>query len=133
ALALLAERLALVGDPAWASRWTAAAARAEAAIDRALGPEAPLSEPMVARLVARQRPPDGRLVVAASMPMRDVEWFGGVAAVAHANRGANGIDGVLATALGTALATGAPTLALVGDIAFVHDSGTLTGLAARDA
>jgi len=129
----LAGQLVGVGDPAWASRWTDAAARAEAAIDRALGAEAPLSEPMVARVVARQRPADGRLVVAASMPMRDLEWFGGRAAVAHANRGANGIDGVLATALGTALATGAPTLALVGDIAFVHDSGTLTGLAARRA
>ena len=88
---------------------------------------------MVARLVARRRPADGRLVVAASMPMRDLEWFGGAGAVAHANRGANGIDGVVATALGTALSSGAPTVALVGDIAFVHDSGALTGLAARDA
>ena len=133
ALAGLAAPLAGVGDPAWAARWAAAAARAEGAIDRALGPEAPLSEPMVARLVARHRPAGGRLVVAASMPMRDLEWFGGVAAVAHANRGANGIDGVVSTALGTALASGAPTLVLVGDIAFVHDSGALTGLAARDA
>ena len=129
----LAAPLAGVGDPAWAARWSAAAARAEDAIDRALGPEALLCEPMVARLVARHRPTEGRLVVAASMPMRDLEWFGGVAAVAHANRGANGIDGVVSTALGAALASGAPTLVLVGDIAFVHDGGALTGLAARDA
>ena len=54
--------------------------------------------------------PAAALVVAASMPMRDLEWFGGVAAVAHANRGANGIDGVVSTALGAALATGAPTI-----------------------
>ena len=47
------------GDPAWAARWSAAADRAEAAIDRALGPEAPLSEPAVARLVARHRPAGG--------------------------------------------------------------------------
>jgi 2-succinyl-5-enolpyruvyl-6-hydroxy-3-cyclohexene-1-carboxylate synthase len=133
ALVPLAELLAGIGDSAWAARWTDAADRAEAAIDRALGPEAPLSEPMVARLVARLRPADGRLVVAASMPMRDLEWFGGAGAVAHANRGANGIDGVVATALGTALSSGAPTVALVGDIAFVHDSGALTGLAARHA
>jgi 2-succinyl-5-enolpyruvyl-6-hydroxy-3-cyclohexene-1-carboxylate synthase len=83
--------------------------------------------------VARHRPDAGRLVVAASMPMRDLEWFGGVTAVAHANRGANGIDGVVSTALGSALATGAPTVVVVGDIAFVHDSGALTGLASRGA
>ncbi len=67
------------------------------------------------------------------MPMRDVEWFGGPTAVAHANRGANGIDGVVSTALGIALDTDDPTVVLVGDIAFVHDSGALTGLAARRA
>jgi 2-succinyl-5-enolpyruvyl-6-hydroxy-3-cyclohexene-1-carboxylate synthase len=133
ALTALAEQLGGVGDRAWASRWSTAAATAEHAIDGILGPEARLSEPLVARLVARHRPPEGRVVVAASMPMRDLEWFGGATAVAHANRGANGIDGVMSTALGIALASGAPTLVVVGDIAFVHDSGALTGVTARDA
>jgi 2-succinyl-5-enolpyruvyl-6-hydroxy-3-cyclohexene-1-carboxylate synthase len=132
-LPILARALVGVGEASWAARWHAAAERAEGAIDRALGPEAPLSEPAVARLVAAARPSGGHLVVAASMPMRDVEWFGGPGAVAHANRGANGIDGVVSTALGVALGAAAPTLVLVGDIAFVHDSGALTGLAARDA
>ena len=66
------------------------------------------------------------------MPVRDLEWFGGPLARAHANRGANGIDGVVSTALGVAL-DGPPTIALVGDIAFVHDSGALTALQARRA
>src|SRR5690606_18402012 len=67
-----------------------------------------------------------------SMPVRDLEWYGGPAAVAHANRGANGIDGVLSTALGVALG-GSTTVALVGDVAFVHDAGALTAPSRRRA
>jgi 2-succinyl-5-enolpyruvyl-6-hydroxy-3-cyclohexene-1-carboxylate synthase len=64
------------------------------------------------------------------MPVRDLEWFGGSNARAHANRGANGIDGVVSTGLGIALG-GASTVVLVGDLAFVHDSSALVGLADR--
>ena len=47
------------------------------------------------------------------------------------NRGANGIDGVVSTAVGAAL-TGAPTALLIGDVAFLHDTNGLLGLMARD-
>jgi 2-succinyl-5-enolpyruvyl-6-hydroxy-3-cyclohexene-1-carboxylate synthase len=129
----LGEHLRDAGDPSWWSRWRESDDQAEAAIDRALRPEAPLSEPSVARLIARHRPVAAEVVVAASMPMRDLEWFGGPAAQAHANRGANGIDGVVSTALGVALRSSAPTIVLIGDIAFVHDAGALTALAGRGA
>ncbi len=118
-------------DTPWMARWRHANDRAEAALEEALS-GGPLSEPAVARLVAGHLADDAELVVASSMPVRDLEWFGGAAARAHANRGANGIDGVVSTALGRALA-GRPTVALVGDIAFVHDSNALTALTTRSA
>jgi 2-succinyl-5-enolpyruvyl-6-hydroxy-3-cyclohexene-1-carboxylate synthase len=114
----------------WAARWRHANQRAEPAIAASLA-EGAFGEPAVARTVAAWLPADAELVVASSMPVRDIEWFGGPTARAHANRGANGIDGVLSTALGRALA-GRTTVALVGDIAFVHDSNALAGVTARD-
>ena len=118
-------------DTPWLARWRHANERAEEALAAAID-EAPLSEPGVARAVASALPDDAELVVASSMPVRDLEWFGGSAARAHANRGANGIDGVVSTALGRALA-GRPTVVLVGDIAFAHDSNALVALATRGA
>ncbi len=119
------------GRTPWMARWRTANDAAEAAIASALE-EAPLSEPGVARAIAEALPADVGLVVASSMPVRDLEWFGGPAARAHANRGANGIDGVMSTALGRAL-SGTPTVVLVGDIAFVHDSNALVAVKDRGA
>lgn len=129
--------LAATASPAadsgkWRTAWLDASERAEQAIAKALAAETDLSEPGVARTVAERLPDGGSLVVASSMPVRDLEWFGGPSARAHANRGANGIDGVISTALGVALA-GQTTVALVGDIAFLHDSGALTALRHREA
>ena len=66
------------------------------------------------------------IVVASSMPVRDLEWFG--KAVSHpvrvlSNRGANGIDGVASTTFGVAAGTaeGAVTVGILGDLAFLHD------------
>ena len=67
------------------------------------------------------------------MPVRDVEWFGAarddIAVIS--NRGANGIDGTIATAIGVAQ-TGRPTICLTGDVAMLHDSTSLAGLAQRN-
>ncbi|HEY3811182.1 MAG TPA: 2-succinyl-5-enolpyruvyl-6-hydroxy-3-cyclohexene-1-carboxylic-acid synthase, partial [Acidimicrobiales bacterium] len=105
------------GSPSsWARQWAEAEAVAQKALDGELDGigAAALSEPAVARAVVAGVPEGGVLVAASSMPVRDVEWYG--APRRHlrvlSNRGANGIDGVIATAVGAALGSGAPTVAL---------------------
>jgi 2-succinyl-5-enolpyruvyl-6-hydroxy-3-cyclohexene-1-carboxylate synthase len=77
-------------------------------------------------------PAGGTLVVSSSMPVRDLEWFAPARddVSVLANRGANGIDGVTSTAVGAAL-TWTPTVLLIGDVAFLHDTNALLGLARR--
>ncbi len=119
-------------DPApddWLASWQEAEAAAEQALDDAVEDG---TEPAIARAVVRDLGPEHTLVVASSMPVRDVEWFAAPSpARILANRGANGIDGVISTAVGVALA-GGPTVALVGDLAFLHDTNALLGLAGRE-
>ena len=87
----------------------------------------------MARDVLAALPDGANLVVSSSMPVRDVEWYGaprdGVRVLA--NRGANGIDGVVSTAVGVALGSASPTVLLIGDVAFLHDANGLLGAAAR--
>jgi len=114
----------------WLGAWREADDAAQAVLDAEL--VGAVDDPTVARTVLGSLSAGSDLVVASSMPVRDVEWFGGTTeARVLANRGANGIDGVVSTALGVALA-GRPTVALVGDLAFLHDTNALLGAADRD-
>jgi 2-succinyl-5-enolpyruvyl-6-hydroxy-3-cyclohexene-1-carboxylate synthase len=126
------EQLATAGhrpvDHGWAARWAAADAAAQAAIDGVLAGADPLTEPGVARLLPGAVPEGTKLLVSSSMPVRDVEWYAPALErppAVFANRGANGIDGVCSTALGLAAAGGGPVVALVGDLAFLHDVSAL--------
>ena len=119
-------------DPEWLSTWRTADDAAEEAI--AVGTQGrALSEPGVARAVVSSVPEGGALVVSSSMPVRDVEWFSAprTGLTVHVNRGANGIDGVVSTAVGVALA-GRPTALLIGDVALLHDTNGLLGVDRRD-
>ncbi|MEY2583247.1 MAG: 2-succinyl-5-enolpyruvyl-6-hydroxy-3-cyclohexene-carboxylate synthase, partial [Ilumatobacteraceae bacterium] len=117
----------------WSAEWLEADRLAQAALSAQLDEEKTLSEPGVASAVSRAIRSGGHLVVASSMPVRDVEWFGTPRAdiTVHANRGANGIDGVIATAIGVAIGSAAPTAALLGDVAFCHDMSSFTALHSR--
>ena len=120
-------------EEGWADRWARAEAGAQAAFDEVLAGHDEVTEPGTARAVLAALDEGTTLVVSSSMPVRDLEWYGrprrGVQVLA--NRGANGIDGVVSTAVGVALATGAPTACLVGDVALLHDANALLGAAGR--
>ena len=119
--------LAARGDKVWLAEWVTADVRAAAAIDAALdGPESK-SEPELARQLTSAMGMDSTLFVAASMPVRDLESFGNLRGGPRvfANRGANGIDGTVATAAGHAVATSRATGLLLGDVTFAYDVSSL--------
>ncbi len=113
----------------WAASWRRAEVRAREVLAGALAEGAVTSEPLLAHALGAAVPAGTPLVVSSSMPVRDVESFAlprpGFPTVL-ANRGANGIDGVVSTALGVARAAGS-AVALVGDLAFLHDLTALVG------
>lgn len=131
-------------DTTWLDRWTCAGRAVADAVDAAarLGastPDGPVTAPQAVRLLADALTPDDVLVVGSSNPVRDLElvhrWHEPPALLA--NRGLAGIDGLVATATGVALAVRAraadrgsgvrPVRALVGDVTFLHDVGGLLG------
>ncbi|MFP5342532.1 MAG: 2-succinyl-5-enolpyruvyl-6-hydroxy-3-cyclohexene-1-carboxylic-acid synthase [Candidatus Limnocylindria bacterium] len=128
----LAARLARIGperDPAWRAAWLAADAAADAVMTRW---QARLDEPFEGAPFARlpEAVPAGGAIVWAgnSMPVRDLDgWLPSTdrSIIPYSNRGANGIDGVVSTALGSAAVADRPVLLVVGDVSFLHDLGAL--------
>ncbi len=127
-------RRAASGEPGaepWSATWTAAGERVEEAIRREIENSPELSdnnEPGVWPALAANLREGDQVMAASSMPVRDQEAFlpSGRARVRFlANRGANGIDGLISTAAGAAAASGARTWAVLGDLAFAHDLGGL--------
>jgi 2-succinyl-5-enolpyruvyl-6-hydroxy-3-cyclohexene-1-carboxylate synthase len=123
----------------WLGRWRAADRAAAEAIAAQFGERAPAGlgeewfEGRVFWELAALLPEGSLQFTASSMPVRDLDAFTPLTAtrVRHlANRGANGIDGTLSSALGAAAAhvegaPGAPTVLVTGDLAFHHDANGL--------
>ena len=83
-----------------------------------------MSEPGLARHLARLLPAGFPLMLAASSPVRDwLIWSGssGADRPCFSFRGASGIDGTLSLAMGLSLALG-PMVLVTGDLALLHDS-----------
>ncbi len=127
----VAEHGIRVADESWRAGWVDAEHRARSAVDALVDTWDEPFEGRVARDVVATVPSDGSLVVASSMPVRDVEAFARPRSGLRflANRGANGIDGFVSTVLGVAAADpeGAPTVALLGDLCLLHDANGLVG------
>lgn len=118
-------------EPTWLRSWMNAEQAANDVV--AEWAHSRWSEPSVSRILSTVAASDSQIVVSSSMPVRDLEWFGGACdARVHSNRGANGIDGVVSTAVGVALATRQTTFLLIGDVAMLHDTNGLIALSSRD-
>jgi 2-succinyl-5-enolpyruvyl-6-hydroxy-3-cyclohexene-1-carboxylate synthase len=122
----LANLARVTPDPAWLQGWREADATAAAAIGQTLGDA--LSEPRVAAELGAILPPEAIVFVASSMPVRDVETFWPAREDPPrvlSNRGANGIDGTIASAYGAAATRQGPVVLLIGDVATAYDLGGL--------
>ena len=124
------------GEDSFRQSWTDAAAIRDQLLQDQLADVSgvsQLSEPAIAFHLSRRCPLDHGLFIGNSMPIRDMDWFG-VAATnlprsIAANRGASGIDGLLATAVGYANGLRMPTTVLLGDLSALHDLNSLALIA----
>lgn len=117
-------------DPEWLRRCADAHARVTAVVQEQLTAHPLTTGLHVAAAVAAAVRPGDQLVLGASNPVRDAALVGlSTAGVAvRSNRGVAGIDGTVSTAIGAALTHPGRTIALLGDLTFVHDaSGLLVG------
>ncbi|WP_224366520.1 2-succinyl-5-enolpyruvyl-6-hydroxy-3-cyclohexene-1-carboxylic-acid synthase [Hyalangium versicolor] len=116
------------GLGSWAQGFLRAEGLIRNVLEAAFAEDVSLTEPRIAREVVAALPSGANLFVSSSMPIRDVDAFAPGSAMplrVLANRGANGIDGIISSALGMAAASGRPTVLLTGDLAFLHDVGGL--------
>ena len=131
----LAARLDDLAEPGWTEAWLTADRAAKAAMDAWL---AGLDEPFEGcpwPALAEALPDGAVLWAGSSMPVRDMDsWLPSTdrALTVRSNRGANGIDGVVSTALGSAAVAAGPVALVIGDMSFLHDLNALLAAKLHD-
>lgn len=119
-------------DAGWIELLRAADAGARSALRERLDSSDELFEGKAVRAFTALLPEGTPLFVSSSMPIRDIETFVDTAprdVELFFNRGVNGIDGILSTALGVAAARGVRCALIVGDVATLHNLNALCGAA----
>ncbi|MCC5657621.1 2-succinyl-5-enolpyruvyl-6-hydroxy-3-cyclohexene-1-carboxylic-acid synthase [Nostoc sp. XA010] len=119
-----AEEINLSFSSDYLQQWCDAETKARLVVDQTMGKIDEIIESKAAWLISQILPPGTPLFIANSMPVRDVEYFwkpNNLGVRSHFNRGANGIDGTLSTALGIAHRQQSSVM-LTGDLALLHDT-----------
>jgi 2-succinyl-5-enolpyruvyl-6-hydroxy-3-cyclohexene-1-carboxylate synthase len=122
----IAESITSSPDDEWLRLWQTVNGATKDAL-ASVRDEAELSEGKLFALLADMMPLESTLFVGNSMPIRDLDTFflnNGKGIKTIANRGANGIDGVVSTALGVSTVSKNTVLA-IGDLSFFHDMNGL--------
>ncbi|GAB4327673.1 MAG: 2-succinyl-5-enolpyruvyl-6-hydroxy-3-cyclohexene-1-carboxylic-acid synthase [Candidatus Zixiibacteriota bacterium] len=133
----LVERFSGVGSSQtdYASVWSAAEHRLREILHKQFEDEQTLFDGAVVADVFARAPSDSLIMLGNSLPIRLADTY-----AAHRsanvrvifNRGANGIDGVVSTAMGAAAASRRRVVLIIGDVSFMHDYGGLYPLLQRD-
>lgn len=125
-------RLSLIELPIcgneWVKLWSSAEKSVEKKLELAFSEQNDFFEGKLVRQLSKNLPEHSYLQVSNSMPIRDLEWFWYAKEKKRkifGNRGVNGIDGTLGTALGLAHLSDSPAFLLTGELAFLHDSNAL--------
>lgn len=116
------------GEDSWLYAFRKGSMRVQEVVQRFVDDQEALNEIAVAQLVSRHLHEGSTLFLGNSMPVRDMDMFGfagGPEVRVGANRGASGIDGSIATAVGWANGAGKPVTAIIGDLAALHDLNSL--------
>ena len=121
-----ARHWAAMGSSEWLTQWSTRGRRISNACNEVLSSWRSITEAHVASIVGAHTPSSSAIVVSSSMPVRDLDMFTpvGRSGLVLSNRGINGIDGVISTAIGVARSfPDERTVAYVGDVAALHDVG----------
>ena len=120
----------------FSNQWETATHHRNTILKHHLDQTSRFSEPAIAYFLSKNCPSSNGLFIGNSMVIRDMDWFRASASndprSVVANRGASGIDGLIATAAGYCSGLGQPTTVVLGDLSALHDLNSLSLVANSD-